>query len=547
VGALRAAALVLVVVSATPVRAQITCADTARVVLADFATADRDLGRALQLAGALPATPALLRRASTEHERPVCRDAAGFVPWELQDTALSTWHGLSMLPGTLEMESNSGYRKDRNNGAFRGGVGPSVAVGAGVEFRWKGITAAFTPRLVYESNGDFPTVSVVRPRFSPFMNPHQRPGGYLIDFPQRFGTESDTRMEPGQSYVRFGTRRFQVGASTENFWLGSAQVYPILVSSTAPGFPHVFIGTVEPLDLWIAEVGAHVVVGQLRESDFFDTDTTNDARLFSAAVVEMEPRWIPGLHLGAARIYEEIIPPEGLSFGHYLDSTLNPGLTFASGGNLGGNGMGALLARWVLPAAGFEAYAEWAREDTPYNLRDLLEEPDWTQAYTLGFHQLVTLENAHLRWYGELVHLGESAPVRAGKGFASYYTHNRTIQGHTNDGQILGASPGPGSDAQIFGVDAFHVRGMSGLWLERTRYDDDTYYRRWARIYGESRHDVELGIGVRHTGNVGPVQVSGEILYNHRANRDFLGMEDRTMPRQVDTNLGLRLRAAWRP
>jgi hypothetical protein len=426
-------------------------------------------------------------------------------------------------------------------------VGPSIGVGAGVEFRWKGITAAVTPRLIYESNDDFATIAVLRPGYSPFLNPHHQEG-YLIDFPQRFGAEPDTRIEPGQSYVRFGTRRFEAGVSTENFWLGSAQVYPILMSSTAPGFPHVFLGTVEPLDLWIAQVGLYAVVGRLQESDFFDTDGTNDARLFSAAVVEVSPRWIPGLHVALARVQHELMPPGGFSFGHYLGTFLDPSFTNESGGNpIETNGLGAVLARWVLPDAGFEAYAEWTREDTPNDIRDLLEEPDWTQAYTLGFHQLVTLEDVRLRWYGELVHLGQAAPVRAGKGFFSYYTHTRVPQGHTNQGQILGASPGPGSDAQILGVDAFHVRGTSGLWIERTRYDEDTYYRQWARIYGESRHDVELGIGVRHTGDVGPVQLRGEVLYNRRANRDFLGMEDRTMPRQVDTNLGLRLRAAWRP
>ncbi|MDP2958891.1 MAG: hypothetical protein Q8N53_20875 [Longimicrobiales bacterium] len=548
---LRAAGLVLATAVAVPADAQTTatgtCADTARLAAADFATSDRDLARVLQLAGALPAAPALHRRAGTERELPVCRDAARFLDWALEDAPGVSRRGVRLLPVVAEMESNSSYRKDRNNGGFRGGVGPSVALGAAVEFRWKGITAVLAPRFVRERNSDFPTVAVVRPGYSPFVYPYQQ-GGYLIDFPQRFGTEADTRVEPGQSYLRFGTRHFEAGASTENFWLGSAQVYPILVSATAPGFPHLFIGTVEPLDLWIAKVGVHAVVGRLSESDFFDTLDDNDVRFFSAAVVEVSPRWIPGLQLGVARVIEEVVPPDGLSMGHYVGSALNPGFTFRGGGNpIESNGIGALLARWVFPDAGFEAYAEWSREDTPYDLRDLLEEPDWTQAYTLGFHQLVTLEPVRLRWYGELVHLGEAAPVRAGKGLASYYTHTRVPQGHTHQGQILGASPGPGSDAQIFGVDGFHAWGWSGLWLERTRYDEDTYYRRWARIYGESRHDVELGIGLRHAMALGPLWVGGELLYNRRANRAFLGMEDRTLPRQVNTNLGLRLRVAWRP
>jgi hypothetical protein len=263
--------------------------------------------------------------------------------------------------------------------------------------------------------------------------------------------------------------------------------------------------------------------------------------------MDVAPRWTPGLHLGFARVNEDAVPAGGPSFGDYFSGLFDASFTKKGGGNRLGNGFGVLMARWVLPVAGFEAYAEWARDDTPYNLRDLVEEPDWTQAYALGFSHLVALDRSHLRWYGELVHLGEAAPVRAGKGFASWYTHNQAIHGHTHQGQILGAAPGPGSDAQIVGLDVFHARGRSGVWLERTRYDDDTYYRVWARMYGESRHDVEWGVGIRHSVSVRALRFDGELLYDRRANRGFLGMEDRTMPRREEANVGLRLRAAWRP
>jgi hypothetical protein len=46
---------------------------------------------------------------------------------------------------------------------------------------------------------------------------------------------------------------------------------------------------------------------------------------------------------------------------------------------------------------------------------------------------------------------------------------------------------------------------------------------------------------------VGPVLVAGELLYNQRANRSFLQMEDQTADRLVERNVGLRLRAVWRP
>jgi hypothetical protein len=526
-----------------PVQAP-ACTDSLRLALTDLTTVDRDVGRVLQLAGGLPPAQGLLRRGSTEAALPVCPGSAAGLEWAFESVRpVSARPVLRLAPVTLELESNSQYRRYRNNGAFRGGVGPSTSVSAGAEVRWNGFTASVRPRVIHDSNRDFTTIPVNRVGRSPFSHPYHEG----IDLPQRFGTESEVRFDPGQSVVRYGTRRFELGVATENIWLGTAQLYPIMISSTAAGFPHAFAGTVEPLDIRIGRLGLHAVWGRVRQSDYFDEAREHDPRLFAAAVIEFSADWIPGLHIGMARVYHEVIPPEGLPLGYWLGSVIDAGITFQTGNREEGNAIGALLARWVLPSAGFEVYGEWTREDTPMDLRDLIEEPDWTQAYTLGFQQLVSLRHVLLRWYGELVHLGEAAPVRAGKGFFSYYTHAAVLQGHTHEGQVLGAAPGPGSDAQIVGLDGFHRWGMSGLWLERTRTDDDTYYRRFARMYGESRHDVEIGIGARHVMQIGPVETWGEVVFNQRANRSFIQMEDQTAPRLVERNVGLRLRAAWRP
>jgi hypothetical protein len=528
----------------SPAQTEAPCQPTFRMAATDLTTLDRDIGRVLQLSAAVPVTLALLRRGSTERTLAVCADRAPGLEWTLTRVAAGDGPVARLLPVTAEVEHNSQYRRYRNNGALRGGVGPSTSVSAGVELDWRGVTLSLSPRLIHEANRDFPMIDVDAPGRSRFRHPYH-PG---IDMPQRFGTESETRIDPGQSYIRYGNRRFEAGFSTENVWLGAAQVYPIMLSTTAPGFPHVFAGLVEPLDILIGTLGLHAIWGRVRESEYFDQNPENDRRLFAAALVEFSPHWVPGLHLGVARVYHETIPPGGVSATYWLTSIWDTGITFEAGGNReDGNAIGALMARWILPSAGFEAYAEWSREDTPYNLRDLIEEPDWTQAYALGFQQLVPLQHVKLRWYGELIHLGEAAPVRAGKGFFSYYTHASAIQGHTHEGQLLGAAPGPGSDAQIAGVDGFHRWGMTGLWLERTRYDDDAYYRRYARMYGESRHDVEVGIGVRHMMGVGPVRVSGELTFNQRANRSFIRMEDPATPRIVERNVGLRLRGAWQP
>jgi hypothetical protein len=505
---------------------------------------DRDIGRALQLSGAVSPAPAFIRRASTENSLQVCSAEAGGLEWTLRQVVSPSGRpAVRLLPMAVELESNSQYRRDRNNGAFRGGVGASTSVMGGVGVEWQGLSVAVRPRLIRDANEDFTTIEVQRTGYSPWSTPWRG----TIDFPQRFGDGADVRLDPGQSHIRYGTRRFELGASTENVWLGAQQVFPILISSTAPGFPHAFAGTVEPIDIRIGKIGAHAIWARLDESEFFDQQADNDRRLFAAAVVEFAPRFLPGLHVGIARVHHEEIPPEGLPFGVWLGSVVERSFTWEGGGNRPGNSIGALLARWVFPSAGFEVYGEWSREDTPHDLWDLIDEPDWTQAYALGFQQLVSFPQVRLRWYGELLHLGEAAPVRAGKGFFSYYTHVSPIQGHTHDGQILGAAPGPGSDAQILGVDGLHRWGLTGVWLERTRYDEDTYYRVFARRYGESRHDVEIGAGMRHMMRLGPVLASGELLFNRRANRDFLQLDDWEAPRLVERNVGLRLRASWQP
>jgi hypothetical protein len=542
--ALLLAGFILVLPVADAVYAQQMCSDTMRLASTDLASVDRDIGRTLQLAGAMAPAPALLRRGSRESALDVCADSVAAMAWLLRPRpVMSARPYVTLLPAVFELQSNSQYRRDINNGALRGGVGASTAIGAGAAVAWRGFTLAVQPRIIRDANHHFETLEVHRTGYSPWSTRWRAD----IDFPQRFGAEGSVRIDPGQSYLRFGTGRFEAGIATENVWLGAQQSFPILISATAPGYLHAFAGTVEPIDIWIGKLGAHVSWGRLDESDHFDQDPENDRRLFAVSLLEFAPRWVPGLNLGVARVHHENIPPEGLSAGEWLSSAVVTGFTWRAGANRPGNSIGALLARWVFPAAGFEAWLEWSREDTPHDIWDLIDQPDWTQAYAVGFQQLVTLPHVRLRWYGELVHLGEAAPVRAGKGFFSYYTHGVVIQGHTHDGQILGAAPGPGSDAQVVGVDGFHRFGMSGVWLERTRYDDDTYYRAFARMWGESRHDVEIGAGVRHAMRAGPLLINGELLYNRRANRGFIGLSEWQGPRLVERNVGVRLRAVWRP
>ena len=523
---------------ATPAPA--TCPG-ARMLVPDLFSVRWELTDVLKLAGAAPAGPVFLERPSSLSRLPVCRDKAPVAAWAVSTADTIPGSQARLWPVIGELVRNSGYPKDENNGAMWAGVGANVAGTAGLWGRWRWLSAAIAPRIIYQQNLAFPLVPV-QAGFDQLSDPYHLSE---LDWPQRMGTSSFSTLDPGQSYVRADVSYFSAGVSTENFTIGPARVYPILMSSTAPGFAHFFLGSSRPIPTPIGPIDVQAVIGRLTKSDHDPADPPH--RVFDALVVGWSPRWLPGLQLGAARLYLEAVT-DSTSYGNILRNFLQVSPTFAGGGNHPGNGLGGLFGRWVLPSSGFEVYGEWTREDTPYNLQDLLAEPDWTQAYGLGVQQIAKIGKAkqlHLR--AELVHLGASAPVRAGKGFYSYYTHGGG-ESVTNAGQIMGAAIGPGSDAQVLDIDLLSGRGLTGVWAERARYDDDTYYMLYARRYAESRHDYELTGGLRHVYARGPLQLEGRLAYNRRYNRMFRGMQDLgDTPASIDSNLSLNLRASWFP
>ncbi|MGH7459969.1 MAG: capsule assembly Wzi family protein, partial [Longimicrobiales bacterium] len=305
------------------------------------------------------------------------------------------------------------------------------------------------------------------------------------------------------------------------------------------------IGTSRPVDLRVLDLESTIFWGSVSESDFFDAIPGNDSHLFTASTLVLQPHFLRGLYIGFARVYHDTLKALGHGPSFYLDRIIESPL-YVGGGNRPGNGIGAIYFRWVLRESGFETFGEWAREDTPFDLENLLRQPDWTQAYAAGLQKVFTSPRRLTRVYAEFIHLGESAAVRAGPGFFSYYTHAIVTQGHTHRGQLLGASLGPGSDAQSIGVDVFRAKSRTGVMLEHARYDEDTYYRTFARRYGEARHDAEITAEVRRLQFVGRLSVEGVLRLSRRYDRDFISLRNEG-PVQAETNWGTELWLTWRP
>lgn len=478
-----------------------------------------DLRRVAQLAGAAPLAPEVLLRPSAERRLLACRTALTD-PWLRTTPSQPTRPTLSLLPVTLRGELNTAYPVDRNNGALWAGRGLSTALSAGAELRWGPLSAAIAPQLIYQQNRDFEMVDTTFPGSSPYVYPWH---GSTIDWPLRFGPDPFWTTDLGQSYARLDALGFAAGISNENLWWGPARRYPIIMSSVAPGFQHLFLGTSRPLDIAIGRLEAQAIWGRLQESRYFDENSQNDRRLFSGYALDFEPRWTPGLYLGITRVYVATIPPQGLPTNEYfafLDLPLDKQF-----GNRPGNGLGSLFARWALPESGFEVYVEWAREDYSVDLAEFLSEPDHSQAYTLGLQKVWTRQNRWIRFGWEQIHLQEAITFRSYRGNVTYYVHGRVRQGYTHRGQLLGAYIGPGSDAQYLVLDIMRPRSTFGFYLERVRRDDDAYYQKRAQNYGFHGHDLELTAGTHGLLHLGPLRLDWRAAYSRRRNRNFLRLD----------------------
>jgi hypothetical protein len=491
-----------------------------------------DLVRAEELLGSRPLRLRLIRRPSTVRSASTCKRASPVI--ELQ-------------PAELHTEYNSAYANERNNGALWAGRGLATALSTGIHTRWGPFSAAFAPRILYHQNRAFETSAPKRPTgASPFSHPWYP---NRIDWPVRFGARAFWTLDLGQSYLRLDSHGVALGLSNENLWWGPAARYPLLMSNNAPGFPHLYLGTARPLGTPLGEVEAQLIWGRLEESAYFDETAAGDRRLLAGLVLAYAPRGLPGLQLGAARVFMKAIPPEGLTFsewsiGPFRRVTENP---LGKDNPEADNQLISLFARWAFPEAGFEVYGEWSREDHWGDLKDLALEPDHSQAYVLGFQKTAHLGARRLIVRGESASLRSSVPQFNGRANPTMYTHGQLRQGYTHRGQLLGAAIGPGSIARHLGVDLITSQGLAGLFLEQISHNEDTFRRRWARYYGPDGRDGEVAIGFRQMAPVKGFELAWEAALARRRNRYFQRLDGVSRDFLTEWNGYLGVGLVWRP
>jgi hypothetical protein len=206
----------------------------------------------------------------------------------------------------------------------------------------------------------------------------------------------------------------------------------------------------------------------------------NDWRYINVIVLSYHPKWVPGLFLGftksmsyygkdvgsRVRDFLPVLYPMDKKDNHGEELPLIPKDQRSS-----------FFARWLMPEENAEIYAEYGREDHPYDSRDFILELEYTRAYILGLRKLFPLkshDNQFLQLNVELTQL-EQTNTNPEHLWRYWYSNRDIRQGYTNEGQLIGAGIGPGSNLQTIGLSWVKALNSFGIRVERYVHNNDLH------------------------------------------------------------------------
>jgi hypothetical protein len=437
-----------------------------------------------------------------------------------------------LLPELLVVR-NSDIPTADNDGALWAGRGANVLIRGGLAARAGRVTLVLAPELAYARNLGFASTPAFLSGQQPGTGPFAAQwftGPYSADLPIRFGDQSYTVFGLGQSSLTVAAGPVAVGLATENQWWGPGVRNALLVSNAAEGAPHLFVRTARPLRTRVGDVEARWILAGLTPSLYFTTvgypEGTRGGRVLNGAAATLRPAVAPELTLGIARLVLSPAPDGGVGLGHSLDVlTRNDGLGSGPALQTGrrSDQLTSLFARWVLPDAGAEFYGEFARLELPRSLRDFLEAPLNTGAYTFGLARAWRAGRAPQaglwRASAEVTNLEQSRTFTDRPPPPDFYTGRAAPRGFTSRGQPLGAAVGPGSQSQWAALDYVAPRWQAGLFAQRVRHQNDALYR--VDVANAYRHDVSLAGGARAGARYRGVDARATLTVTERLNYLF--------------------------
>ncbi len=339
------------------------------------------------------------------------------------------------------------------------------------------------------------------------------------DMSERLYPGRVARLAWGNSKAALRLGAWEMGVSTENLWWGPGQFHSLTFSHHAPGFAHLSLNTHRPMETFLGNIEAQLIMGQLEPNDMpysqvrhlngrHANPRPNENRYLNAMNIVISPKWPQGLHLGLARTFQRYRSEQGNGVRDWLP-VLEPFQKvrhFEDGHSVDYDSrrqdqQASIFARYLIQGVRMEIYAEYGRRDHAYNWREFLTNPEHARGYIMGFKKLfaTTKADTWLQVRGEMVQGSQSInrQTRYGDLSSAFSWHSHgAVLGFQHQGQTMGIGAGNGTNMQI--LELALVKGLDklGLILERSEqhkgfferaFPDPLLYRPW----------VDVGMGLQ--------------------------------------------------
>lgn len=424
-------------------------------------------------------------------------------------TALSFFNQkgrIKILPIDFNINYSSHHPYNRNNGSMITNRGYQQLASAGIYFELGPLSIQLKPEIIYAENKNYEGFweghyDIVWAKRYNLWN--------RIDMPERFGEREYKKTTFGQSSIRLNYKTLSLGLSSENIWWGPSIRNGIMMSNNAQGFNHITLNTRKPIKTLIGNFEFQFVTGRLEPSGYEPPNTdrtyagtklfvpkinqnaeTGDWRFFQGYSITYSPIWIPGFHIGLnrwAQMYGSMFKGRytwiadannGATVGWFpifsnflrKNDKIEP---YERETDQAASG----YFRWFMEDSKAEFYGEFGHNDAKMNLRDLLTDSDHSRSVTLGFRKLFDSKrnNSQFEFHWEWTQM-EQTGGRLVRNAGSWYMHHNVRHGYTNNGEVMGAGIGPGSNSQYFSFAKLNNIKRIGLALEIIDQDNDFYY-----------------------------------------------------------------------
>lgn len=403
-----------------------------------------------------------------------------------------------LLPLNYNIEFNSKFPLSTNNGSMIPNRGYQHLISAGFYLKTGPLHFQIKPEHHFSENKNFQgfwdnhTSTTWFHRYALWNN---------IDLPERFGNNQHNNLLLGQSSIKLKFKNIVFGFSNENIWWGPSRRNSIMMSNNARGFNHLTLNSEYPIKTFIGNFEFQLISGKLKNSGFLPSGNqrlygsfplyrkkinqigeVDDWRYLQAINFSYSPKWLEGLSLGFVRwvqYYSALIDEYNWMSGKtgYFPIFKNifrkndkyparEGQTDQAAG---------IYFRLIDKKMKFNIYSEFYYNDSKVNLRDLFVDSRHARAFSLGI-QKGTVNDFIFSW--EWTKLEQTAG-RLLRDAGSWYAHGFVYDGYTNNGEVLGATIGPGSNSMSFEIKKYEIKNLRSylIGFEIIDHDNDFYYR----------------------------------------------------------------------